>query len=71
MPQIIIYLFIGFVYSAFMARWFQQESENEILINFLLWALLIPTSFIVMGWRLIAGYTPSYYKKWYYIFSLW
>ena len=66
-----LYLLVGFVHSALMSRWYEQQTDAEILQNILLWALLIPARFSLLIWRLMAGYTPSYYKNSYYIWSRW
>lgn len=68
---IILHFVIGFVYSAMMARHLEQDSDNDIFCNFLIWELVIVLRTIVMLWRLLAGDSPSTKKKAHYIWSRW
>lgn len=66
---VLFYLICGILHAMTMARWFEQGCDNDIALNCLAWPFLIVFRLLKMAWRISAGYSPSYYKKWYYIWS--
>jgi hypothetical protein len=68
---IVLHFVFGFIYSALMAGYFEQDSLDDIYWNFVLWEVVIFVRTLVVLWRLLAGKRPDWYKKPYYIYTRW
>ena len=62
---------IGFFFSAYMARHYEQDGDDYVWMNFALWEIAIPVCFIIFLWRSLAGTNQNTWKEDHYKWSRW